>query len=73
MNRDECPSFSPDPTLPISSFPITYDIKFPDVDCTPEGSFNTVRGDVELVMEGVVGEDIGTKATIRFKNNFKIC
>ncbi len=69
--RMPCPDITPDPTMPISSYPANFNLNFGGAGCEPDGT-TTIAGQVELTLDGVLCEAIGTTACISFKNNFSI-
>ncbi len=71
-NRMDCPDISPDPTVPITSFPANFTLNFGGGGCTPPGTSSEVSGQVELTLDGVLCQQVGTTACITFKNNFAI-
>ncbi len=68
--RNDCPCISPDPTLPITSYPISYDLNF-GTGCMPDG-VTEVKGKVRVTLDGLLCVSEGTTANIDFFNNFNI-
>lgn len=69
--RGDCPCITPDPTLPIASYPITYVLDFGGGGCMPDG-ITEVKGKVNVTLDGLLCVSEGTVANIDYSNNFNI-
>ncbi len=69
--RNDCPCITPDPTQPISSYPITYTLDFGGNGCMPDG-ITEVKGKVDVTLDGLLCVSEGTVAKIDYANNFTI-